>query len=45
MENNNISTIFGKQDINETDMKIENSSNFDDKIFEEKVVQIFTKSY
>ena len=45
MENNNISTIIGKQDINETDMKIENSSNFDDKIFKEKVIQIFTKSF
>ena len=46
-ENKNISTLIEKQNINESDLiqTIENTTNFDDEIFEEKVIQIFAKSF
>lgn len=46
-ENDNITSLIESKNINEKDMiqTIENTSNFNDEIFEEKVVQIFAKTF
>jgi len=46
-ENQNISALIENQNNNETDLKqnTENTNNFNDEIFEEKVLQIFTSSF
>jgi hypothetical protein len=46
-ENQNISALIDNQNNNETDLKqnTENTNNFNDEIFEEKVLQIFTSSF
>jgi len=46
-ENNDITSLIEGKDINEKDMiqTIDNTSNFNDEIFEEKVVLIFAKTF
>ena len=46
-ENDDITSLIESKNINEKDMiqTIENTSNFNDEIFEEKVIQIFAKTF
>ena len=46
-ENDDFTSLIESKNINEKDMLqiIENTSNFNDEIFEEKVIQIFAKTF